>query len=191
VCDTSAWAPTTIAFTKGHAAVYGMPAGHWRRTTTTGSARHVVVFDALWRPVVEQWADLGDVANTLREEVTRYDASGRVAFRSYPMHTHGQAHYADAALKGTHTLYDGLGRVVRVEEDSELGRLATRTEYLPNGQLRITNPRGFATTTQHQFFDLPDYTRPTTILHPGDIRTDIARDVFGKPTAITRSGPGG
>lgn len=191
MCDTSAYAPTTIAFTKGHAAVYGMPAGHWRRTTTTGNGRHVTVFDALWRPVVDQWVDLGDVANTMREEITRYDANGRVVFRSYPMHTNGQAHYADAALKGTHTAYDGLGRVVRVEEDSELGRLATRTEYLPNGQLRVTNPRGFATTTHHQFFDRPDYSRPTTILHPGDIRTDITRDVFGKPTSITRSGPGG
>lgn len=189
-CDTSAYAPTTIEFTKGHPAAYGIPAGHWRQTTRTGTARHSIVFDALWRPVVEQSVDLADFAGTASERVTRYDAGGRVAFRSQPFNSGGLATYSDGSLKGWHTTYDGLGRVVRVEQDSELGRLATTTHYLSNGQTRTTDARGQSTTTHHQFFGAPDYTKPTSILHPGGARTDIARDVFGKPTAITRSGDG-
>ncbi len=50
-----------------------MPAGHWRQTTLTGQGRKVTIFDALWRPVVEQSLDLGNTAGTTSEVVKRYD----------------------------------------------------------------------------------------------------------------------
>jgi YD repeat-containing protein len=190
-CDASAWAPTTIDFSPGHGAAYGLPAGHWRQTTQTGNARHVVLFDALWRPVVEQTMDLADPGGTTREVIKRYDASGRLAFESYPMNAGGGTHHLSTPLHGIGTRYDVLGRVTHVDQDSELGKLTTMTEYLSGSQVRTTNPRGHATTTSHQVFDAPDDTAPTVIQHPGDVRTEIERDVFGKPLRITRSGPEG
>jgi uncharacterized protein RhaS with RHS repeats len=165
-----------------------MPTGHWRQTTHTGNARHVTIFDALRRPVVEQTLDLADVGGSMREVVKRYDAHGRLVFESDPMNTGGAAHYADAGLQGTHTTYDPLGRVTRVQQDSELGRLTTTTEYLSGGRTRTTDPRGNATTTTYRMLDAPDHTLPILIEHPEDVRTEIVRDVFGAPASMTRSG---
>jgi len=56
-CDTSEWYQTTHTFTQVAAAEYGLPAGHWKQVVSTGNARKVVYFDALWRPVVEETYD--------------------------------------------------------------------------------------------------------------------------------------
>ena len=179
-----------MTFSGGHMAAYGVPAGHWRKTTQTGDERHVVIFDALRRPVVEQSLDLADPADTLREVIRRYDDSGRPSFVSLPVNTGGQAHHANGVLQGTHTRYDGLGRVTWVEQDSELGKLTTGTTYLSGGRTRVTNPRGHATTTTYQLFDLPEYDLPIRIEQPEGVRIDIARDVFGNVVRMTRSGAG-
>lgn len=193
VCDASAWTPTEITFAAGNAAAYGMPAGHWRQTTLTGNSRKILIFDALWRPVVEQTLDLGNVSGTMSEVISRYDTEGRLAFQSYPMNTGGQAHYADTSLKGIWTTYDALGRTTSVSQSSELtsagnpnGLLTTHTEYLPGFQTRVTNPRGLQSTTSYMAYDQPTYDWPTNIVHPEGAITEIARDVFGKPTAIGR-----
>ncbi|MDR6842185.1 RHS repeat-associated core domain-containing protein [Pseudoxanthomonas sacheonensis] len=189
VCDTSAWASTSITFAAaGNAAAYGMPAGHWRQTTLTGNGRKILIFDALWRPVVEQTLDLGNVSGTLSEVVKRYDVQGRVEFQSYPMNTNGLANYADTTLKGIWTDYDALDRVTSVTQDSELGLLTTLTEYLTGFKTRTTPPKGAAwqTTTSYQAYDQPSYDLPVAITHPEGAFTDITRDVFGKPTVLKR-----
>lgn len=195
VCDTSAWAATTIDFSGGHAAAYGMPAGHWRQTVRTGNGRKILVMDALWRPVVEQTLDLGNVAETVSEVIRRYDAQGRQVFRSYPVRTGGAAVYTDPALKGTHTAYDALDRVTQVRQDWEgTGQLTTTTEYLPGFQTRVTNPRGVQTATQFQAFDRPDTGAPagiTTYAGAATAATEIQRDVFGKITALRRRNASG
>lgn len=187
VCDNSAWTPTTITFTAaGNAAAYGMPAGHWRQTTLTGNGRKILIFDALWRPVVEQTLDLGNVSGTLSEVIKRYDVQGRVEFQSYPMNTNGLANYADTTLKGVWTDYDALDRVTSVSQDSELGLLTTLTEYLTGFKTRTTNPKLQQTTTSYQVYDQPSYDMPVAITHPEGAFTDITRDVFGKPTVLKR-----
>jgi RHS repeat-associated protein len=189
VCDNSAWTPTTITFTAaGNAAAYGMPAGHWRQTMLTGNGRKTLIFDALWRPVVEQTMDLGNVGGTLSEVIKRYDAAGRLEFQSYPMNTNGLANYADPTLTGVWTDYDALDRVTSVTQDSELGPLTTLTEYLTGFKTRTTPPKGAAwqTTTSYQAYDQPSYDMPVAITHPEGAFTDITRNVFGKPTTLKR-----
>ncbi|TYT26164.1 hypothetical protein FZO89_07765 [Luteimonas viscosa] len=195
VCNTSKWAATTIDFSAGHAAAYGVPAGHWRQTTLTGNGRKILVLDALWRPVVEQTLDLGNVAGTHSEVITRYDAKGRAAFRSYPMRTNGAAVYTNTALKGIHTAYDALDRVTQVRQDWEgTGQLTTTTEYLGGADgyyTRTRNPRGYYSWTNYQAFDQPNYDTPVFVQQHssggvGYAITEIDRDVFGKPTSITR-----
>lgn len=190
VCDTSTWTPTTITFAGGNTGAYGMPAGHWRQTVLTGNGRKVLILDALWRPVVEQDLDLGDVSNTVIEIVRQYDAAGRLKFQSYPMNTVGQVNYASTTLTGTRNTYDSLDRLRIVTQDSELGPLTTTTDYLndANGPYtQVTNPRGYVTRIWFQLFDQPVYDKPETIAHPEGAFTHINRDVFGKPTALRRS----
>jgi len=77
-----------------------------------------------------------------------------------------------------------------VEQDSELGVLASTTEYLTGFQTRVTNPRTFQTTTTYKAYDTPSFDLPITIQEPENKSTTIARDVFGKPISIARSGGG-
>lgn len=48
VCNATAWAITTQVFQQIASAEYGIPAGHWRQTVSTGNGRKIVYFDAPW-----------------------------------------------------------------------------------------------------------------------------------------------
>lgn len=177
--DSTAWNATTQAFEPVAATEYGIAAGHWRQTVATGNARKVTYFDALWRPLLTREYDSADEAGTQRFQRFSYDHDGRVTFASY-------LGSSDALSTGTWTEYDALGRTTSVSQDSELGLLTTTTEYLASNQTRVTSPRGQTTVSGYQVFDQPAYDKPVWIQHPEGAYTDIARDVFGKPTAIVR-----
>jgi len=184
VCDTSKWNATFRSFAPSTTAELGLPAGHWKETVATGSGFQVTHFDALWRPVLVQRFDNAARSATLSQTVTRYAPHGGIAFRSYPQR--GIAHHA-AAMPGTRTRFDPLGRPTRVEQDSELGVLPTTYEYLAGFQTRITPPNGHATlTTQYLAFDQPDTDMPLVIAHPEGAISNFSRDVFGKTLSITR-----
>ncbi|RYG97541.1 MAG: hypothetical protein EON58_09505, partial [Alphaproteobacteria bacterium] len=51
VCDTSKWLSTSRAFVPVASVEYGIAAGHWRETVTTGNAVKVAYYDAMWRPL--------------------------------------------------------------------------------------------------------------------------------------------
>ncbi|WP_454831485.1 RHS repeat protein [Pseudoxanthomonas wuyuanensis] len=177
--DTTVWNTTTQVFEPVAASEYGIAAGHWRQTVSTGNARQVRYFDALWRPLVTREYDTANVSGTQRFNRFTYDHVGRTTFASYPGTT-------DALSTGTWTEYDALGRVTSVSQDSEDTPLTTLTQYLAGLQTRVTNPRNQVTLTGYQAFDQPSYDAPVWVQHPENARTDIARDVFGKPTALTR-----
>ena len=187
VCDASAWNTTHRSFARIEVAERGLAAGHWRELVATGNARRYTWYDALWRPVLTHEFDAADATASSRMRVTRYDALGKAAFQSYPVRD-----IADVAkpLAGTHTRHDALGRVTRVEQDSELGPLVTSTIYLGNTTgpyIHVTDARGHITRTWFQVFDAPDdQSRPIAIVPHDQSATEIVRDVFGKPTSITR-----
>lgn len=183
-CNTSTWAKTTQSFAFVTSAEYGIPAGHWKQTVSTGNGRQVTYFDALWRPLVVERYDNANAAATRSVMVTRYDEAGRPKFQSYPVAS--LSSYASTSLKGSKTVYDALGRVLTVEQDSELGVLTTTTAYQSGFKIKVTNPRNNATTTSFMAYDQPTTDWPVAIVHPGGAYTDIERDPFGKPMAITR-----
>lgn len=186
--DTVNWNDTASMFEKVAAAEYGLPAGHWRHTVSTGNARKVTYYDALWRPVVEEQYDTANTAGTLSQTVKRYDAdSANLAFQSYPIRN--LSSFA-TVTQGTRTFYDALDRPDVVEQDSELGMLTARTEYLPGFQVRVTNPRLQPTTTSFMAYDEPTMDWPVLIANPEGVFTDIARDAFGKPTSLARRNAG-
>ena len=183
--DAVAWTDTLSRFERINVPEYGLQAGHWKRVASTGNGQVSTFYDGRWQPVLTLTEVLGDAA-TKSFQVRRFDALGHEIFASYAL-----AALANVGepLQGVSTAYDSLGRVTQVRQDSELGVLTSSTEYLAGFQTRTINPRGFQTLTSYQVFDAPDTSRPVLIRAPEGSTTAITRDVFGKPTQVTRSGP--
>jgi RHS repeat-associated protein len=182
--DSTVWTTTTQTFQQITAPENGFPVGHWRQLVQTGNAVKLTYFDALLRPLVTDVYDAANVNGTLSQTVVRYDTAGHQAFKSYP--TGYNINYA-GITQGIRSTFDALDRPVRTEQDSELGVLASTTEYLTGFQVRTTNPRGQQTlTTTYQAYDQPTYALPGGISQPEGQYTEIYRDVFGKPTAVLR-----
>lgn len=181
--DSVAWNATTSTFASVAGAEVGLEGGHWKRESSTGNTRTVTYYDGLWRPVLDESFDAADRAGTLRQTVTRYDTKGQPVYASYP--TRAASDYR-AALPGTYTTYDALGRAVRIEQDSELGRLVTTTQQLGGGSEQVVNPRGIATTTQYMMYGAPRRDLPLRIDHAEGAITEIQRDALGKPLSILR-----
>lgn len=187
-CAQDAWWIENLSFRvlgANEARPPGIAAGQWLRTRQAGSRRELTYFDALWRPVLVHLYDEENKAATLRAQATAYDGQGRLAFQSYP------AQQAAPPALGTWWRYDALGRVIGHEQDSELGRLATRTVHGPGLVTQVTHPRGQVTTTRYLAYGEPNYAWPVQQQLPEGVVSEVARDVFGKPTRLTRRGVAG
>lgn len=178
--DSVNWNGVTMDLQRLGGAQLGVPAGAWKHSRTQGGRRTDTYLDAMFRPVL-----VTENANNVLDSavVTRYDTSGKTVFASYPTR---QFSDINATLTGITTQYDALGRPTVVSQSSELGALVTRTEYVGNLSVKVTNPRGQATTTRHLAYDQPSYEMPLTLQHPEGVVTEIQRDTLGKPLAITR-----
>ncbi|MBK6469414.1 MAG: hypothetical protein IPF94_01430 [Betaproteobacteria bacterium] len=183
--DAVGYHPTQITFAPSPFAAYGLAAGHWLQTVTTGRRVTQRFYDALWRERLSRTWDMDRESETVRMVQTRWDADGRKSFESVPRRA---VDSIDASVPGAGWAYDALGRVVRQWQDSELGVLTTTTDYLANFQKRVTSPRGHATTTAFQTFDSPSEDAITAMWAPEGVTVSIARDVFGKARSIMRAG---
>lgn len=183
--DDVAWNKTLLSFTPAGTGEYNTPVGAWVQKVQTGNGVTNIYFDALWRPLVTEHYDSANKAATLSQTVTHYDAMGREIFRSYP--ANNISDYTTANI-GTHTSYDALNRVTQVLQDSELGGLPTTTEYQTGFETKVTDPRGYSTTTSYQAFGEPDTSQPVSIAMPEGVTVTILRDAFGKPLTVKRSG---
>ncbi len=181
--DSVAWNATSITLEPVYTAEYGLPAGHWRQTVSTGNARTVTYLDALFRPLLTRTFDAADESRTRRMVLRRFDFNGKPTFESYPRRGIGDV---GESPDGTSTRYDALGRVTRVSAASELGTLTTSTEYLNGFVRRTTNARSQVTEMRFWALDQPSEAAPATIVQPYGLTTTIARNVFGKTTSIKR-----
>ncbi len=184
--DPVAYFPIQQAFAQINADEFGLPAGHWRQTISTGGARKLRYFDGLWRKRLELVFDANLIGATTSYQETRYDLDGRKSFESYPQRDFTTV---DQQRPGVSTYYDAIDRVVLRRADSELGNLDTVTSY-PAGayQRTVTNPRQFQTTYTFQAFDTPTEDSIAQIHAPEGVVVAIVRDPFGKPSSITRGG---
>lgn len=184
--DSTVWNTTTIAFAPVASIEYGIPSSHWRQTVSTGNARKVTWFDGLWRALLTREYDAGNIAATDHYSAASYDSLGRPAYTAYPVASAPTSSAGTWTLPGVRTTYDALGRVLTVNQDSEIGTLTTSSQYLSDFRTKVINPRGNANTTSYLTWDVPTTDYPVTIIHPEGAQTDIARDAFGKPLSITR-----
>lgn len=181
----SGWTGSSFVFEPVDSAEFDLAAGHWRHTTSKGSARSVIYFDALWRPLMSRSWDDADEGNTRKVTVTQYDSQGQVAYVSYPQRDIASI---SANPPGTRNSYDALGRITSTSADSELGQLSHTTEYLDNFVKRQTDPRGKSSTTSFWALDNPQEALLAGSVAPEGVNLAITRDTFGKPLSITRSG---
>lgn len=185
--DVVAWLPTTFAYDFVANSERGLSANHWRRTTTTGSAKKVTYFDALLRPVIND-SMIGSAVQA--STLTTYDKAGNKAFVSYPEGT--AVTYSEtpgsANVLGRSLSYDALGRITQARQDSELGVLTDDLAYLPGARRKVTDAKGNVTTTSYLVFESPSYDMPIKVEAPAGITQNIARDVYGNPTSMTQSG---
>ena len=177
--------PTTQVFEQVNASEYGIAAGHWRQTVSTGNARTIRYFDALWRERLKRTFDAANEAGTASVVETRWDPMGRKQFTSYPARSMVSV---DGGPAGASTVFDALGRPTAQYQDSELGLLTTSTTYLGNFQKQVTNARGHATTYAYQAFDAPTEDAIVSAWGPEGSTLTIVRDGYGKPLSISRSG---
>ncbi len=186
--DPAAYHPTYQTFEQVGVPELGLQSGHWRQTISTGNARTVRYFDGLWRERLEARYDITRPSTTSSFEETRYDADGRKSFESYPERTFTAV---DAARPGRSTWYDAIDRPVRQVASSERGDLESLTTYPSTAFTRtVSNPRKKLTTFSFQAFDEPVEDSIKAIAAPEGVSVTITRDVFGKPSSITRSGGG-
>ncbi|HET8899885.1 MAG TPA: hypothetical protein VFN09_14030 [Rhodanobacteraceae bacterium] len=188
--DEAAWLPTTYTYSFVTGTERGLPANHWRRTTTTGSANAVTYYDAMLRPVLSD-SVIGTAVQA--STLTTYDARGLKVFRAYPSATALTFTQTPvtAGVKGVATDYDALGRIFQTRQDSELGVLTTAYASLSGARQRVTDPKTKVTTTSYQVFDSPSYDAPVLVQAPEGITQAISRDPYGNPLSITQWGPYG
>jgi RHS repeat-associated protein len=175
---------TTITHEQIGADEHGLAPGHWRQITRTGDAYTMRWYDALWRVRLEQRFDNADHSTSSMVE-SRYDHEGKKTFQSYPKLFITPV---DTVSDGSHWTYDALDRETQKRQTSELGDLRTVTEYLPGFQRRVTNPRGRASTFAFQAFDSPSEEHISAMWAPHSVWLSIPRDIYGKPSSITRGG---
>ncbi|HEY4581908.1 MAG TPA: RHS repeat protein [Lysobacter sp.] len=157
----------------------GVSAGQWRQVISQGNYRKVTYFDAMWRPVLLHEYDESNVADTLRATSTAYDASGRVAFESYP-----SSDPVPPAV-GIRREYDALGRIRFVRQDSELGSLTTETRYLSGLQTLVIDPRGYQTQSGYVAYDQPGYDLLAWTVAPESRKiVEIGRNLADKPVWV-------
>jgi RHS repeat-associated protein len=183
--DSTAWNTTDIAFAPVGTSEFGVGAGHWKQSITTGRLRKDIVFDALWRPVVTSEWDTNAPAET-RQVARQFDADGREVFTSYP--TTGLGAFNASSLPGIAKQFDALGRLERTIASSELGPQTTSITYHSSTNSKsITNPLQQVTTIQYLQYDSPSEDWPIKITAPEAVDVTIDRDQWGKPKSIVRS----
>lgn len=167
----------------------GLQSGRWRQTISTGNARTVRYFDGLWRERLEARYDITRPSTTSSFEETRYDADGRKSFESYPPSglSPPSTPHGRGGRPGTTRSIGRCGRWA----SSERGDLESLTTYPSTAFTRtVSNPRKKLTTFSFQAFDEPVEDSIKAIAAPEGVSVTITRDVFGKPSSITRSGGG-
>jgi YD repeat-containing protein len=191
--DAVAWAPKLYSYVYSADAL-GMGGNHWVRTVTQGNRAERTDFDAMLRPVLEGKSEAGTGALYVSTE-TDYDWKGQKTFVSYPV---DGAQNRGAAIKGVHTDYDPIGRVIKTTQASELtvdypAGLQTFTTYLPGGVRRVADPKGNVVSTAFQGFDAPDSDHPVRVDAFDSLGTllvtqTITRDSYGDAHTITQGG---
>ena len=167
------WSDTTLS--------YGNIAAGVRQRITRGQQETYTWHDAMLRPeLVRTRAVSGGGLTTYVK--TSYDIFGRETFASYPS-------TSSSPTVGMETSYDALGRVTETRENTA-PFATTATAYLSGNRTRVTDPRGFDTTTTLRAYGSPDHGDVIRIEQPEGVTTDMTYDDWGNMLTATQGGGG-
>ena len=184
------WSNTTRTFVPVTKTEYGIPAGHWLETVTTGQHVKITYYDGMWRPLLVREYDANAETATKRYTRMRYDTEGRLVFTSYPTNACTTPSNPCNPTAGVSKAYDALGRVTEVSQTSEPGSVGTTTSYEPGFLTVTTDANGNAAISSYLTYDQPTTDWPLVINGEEDQTTTISRDPHGKPLSLVRSGSG-
>lgn len=149
-----------------------------QQVETRGAKKETISYDGMLRPVlVKTEATDGSATNSYVK--TTYDAFGRTTFESWPSSS-------PSPTAGVNSAYDALDRVISIAET--VGPYATTTQYLPGGQIRVTDPSGAVVTTTARAFGDPSETEVMSIVDAMGATTTMTRDIFGNVLTLAQSG---
>ncbi|WP_308365247.1 MULTISPECIES: RHS repeat-associated core domain-containing protein [unclassified Microbulbifer] len=135
-------------------------------------------YDYMLRPVLTEKTDVA--SGESRYQNRAFNSENKTTFASYWSDT-------ATATAGITSVYDGLGRL---RQRSQTGGGSEAIDYLSGNRIRVTNTRGFATTTTYQAYGSPAYDTALAIDSPEGVTTTHTVNLFGDLTAITQTGPG-
>ncbi|WP_234409559.1 RHS repeat-associated core domain-containing protein, partial [Ideonella sp. B508-1] len=177
---------TNLNFEQVNSVEYGLPAGHWRWTKSTGKGVVTSYLDGMWRERIVVTQDSSNAA-TLRAVSKNFDFENRPTFVGYPQAT---VPSITDTPKGTTTVYDPLGREISRTIDTELSpaqRTATNV-YQSGFTTQTTDFNGNVSTSSFQAYDNPDKAVLASLSGPEGLNLSITRDAFGATTSMTKNG---
>jgi len=157
---------------------YDFTGGGAVQTITKGQSKEIITYDSMFRPISEhtQATDTGwsSYVNT------RYDALGRVIFKSQPS-------LYSTENKGVEMTYDGLGRILTMAEN--VSPFATTMHSYHSGHRhRITDPSGAWKDYYSYGYDGPNNSDYRQINENNLRTTDINKNIYGQTTSVTQYG---
>ncbi|WP_415812060.1 RHS repeat domain-containing protein [Litorimonas haliclonae] len=168
------WANTSVS--------YSFPSsGGAVQTITTGQGRQTIIYDGLYRPVLERSQALDTGWSSYVN--TNYDGLGRVSFKSQPS-------TSSVHSQGTNYTYDALGRI-KTETETAINAVTTHN-YYSSHRHRVIDPTGAWTQYYSYGYDGPDNTDYRAIYKYGNgtyqQKTNIYKNVHGQMTRLRQSG---
>ncbi|MDY6976363.1 MAG: hypothetical protein SVW51_09085 [Pseudomonadota bacterium] len=179
-CGTK-WATTNITYstTSNDEGLNFVEAGMFKQSVSQGNYRKTTYFDHMLRPIlVKEW-DSSDENNTQRFLRKEFNHENQVTYQSI-------AHSASSTPYGSTTLFDALGRVVRIDDNTTSGNISYT--YLSGNRIRLNDNLGNSTTTTYLAYGSPAQKYATQILSPESVTTDIVYNLFGNITSISQGG---
>jgi RHS repeat-associated protein len=176
-----AWANTVITYstTIGSESLSHVVAGMFKKTVSKGNYRQIAYHDALLRPNLTREYDNGAVTATSRFARTEYNTYGNPVFESL-------ADGTSATSKGVVKTYDGLQRIIDVDDNTNTGSIST--SYLYGNKIRISDNKGNVTTTTYLAYGEPSADAPTLIAQPVGVTTSLSYNLFGNMTSASQGG---
>ncbi len=163
----SEWASTHINFSwsLGGELSGVVSSGMLKQSVSRGGYRQETYFDALQRPIFSKTWDVS-AANNAVYGYTQFDTQNRPVFTARPasvLNTHN----------GSITVYDGIGRT-KLTDDTQTTAIDSEYAYQSENQVRMTNARGYSTTTTYLGFAGPSQSQPIRIESPEGVTTTFS-----------------
>ncbi len=162
---------------------YDFSGGGAVQTITKADAKTVVTYDSMFRPTLEETRDMIRGESTFVN--TKYDALGRVSFKSQPSTNY--AHNQGIAYK-----YDGLGRITHETETASGG--VTWHQYLNSHRHRVRDPENRDTMYYSYGYEGPGNTDYRAIYQSASGKwlryTNIYKNIWGEVTWTRQRDPG-